>query len=770
MNLLRWSLAVLLVVLGSSDLFAEDSKLNDTQRGEQIYKSLCISCHGPNGVGTKKHNEPLAGDRSVQELTDLITRTMPEDDPKKCVGDDARLVSQYIHEAFYSPIAQARIQPARLELSRLTVRQYQQSLADLMAEFRGSPSLTFSSLGTERGLKGSYYKTRRHNQSDRLLERVDPQIQFDFGQAGPNDQFDAREFSIRWYGTLLAPETAEYEFTIRTQHSTRFWLNNDQEPLIDAYVKSGNEHEHRGSMRLVAGRLYPIRLEFSKANQGVDDTDKSKKRPIAPAGISLEWKLPNRMAEVIPQRFLFTRMVPPGYVVNTHFPPDDRSMGYERGNSVSQDWDQAITNAALEATDFLTKHSDAYGLRHDNPEEHKKKAKAFCHRFAERAFRRPLTDDQKQLFIERHFQEVENVETAWQRSVLLILMSPRFLYRDLNGFNADPYDVASRLSFSLWDSLPDAELLKAAAKNELQTREQLNKQVQRMLNDVRTQSKLREFFQQWLKTDHLPDLAKSRELYPDFSAELAADLRTSLDLFVEQTVWSEASDFRRLLLSAEIPLNGRLAKYYGVDLPAEAPFQAKPLDPEHRAGVLTHPFLLANFAYTETSSPIHRGVFISRSMLGRALKTPPIAVAPLAVDLHPNLTTRERVLLQTKAEACYVCHAMINPLGFSLEHFDAVGKFRTQEKGKPIDAAGKYLTRAGNEVQFKDVRELANFLATSEEAHAAFVEQLFHFMVKQPIRAHATNLSTDLQRRFRERNFNIKQLAADIVVSSALPK
>src|SRR5688572_30235614 len=103
-------------------------------------------------------------------------------------------------------------------------------------------------------------------------------------------------------------------------------------------------------------------------------------------------------------------------------------------------------------------------------------------------------------------------------------------------------------------------------------------------------------------------------------------------------------------------------------------------------GVITHPYLLSAFAYTSTSSPIHRGVFVSRSLLGRTLRPPPEAVAPLAPDLHADLTTRERVLLQTKAQACQTCHGMINPIGFSLENFDAIGRYRVQEKEKPVDA------------------------------------------------------------------------------------
>jgi hypothetical protein len=177
---------------------------------------------------------------------------------------------------------------------------------------------------------------------------------------------------------------------------------------------------------------------------------------------------------------------------------------------------------------------------------------------------------------------------------------------------------------------------------------------------------------------------------------------------------------------------------------------------------------MANFAYTATSSPIHRGVFLARSVLGRALRPPPEAFTPLPAELHPNLTTRQRIMLQTRPEACRTCHGMINPLGFPLEHFDAVGRYREQENGRPIDATGSYQTRDGGPVSFHGVRDLGGFLAQSAETHDAFVEQLFHYLVKQPIRAYGPRTLADLRESFAAGRFNIQKLAVEIMAASAL--
>src|SRR5205823_3966436 len=169
----------------------------------------------------------------------------PEDDPGTCTGADAEKVATYVYDAFYSKIAQARNQPARVELSRLTVRQYRNAVADVVGSFRpASPPWD-----DRRGLRGEYFKSRRMQANQRVFERIDPVVRFDFGVTGPEpaDQFEAYDFSIRWEGSVLAPETGEYEFTVRTEHGARLWVNDAKRPLIDAWAKSGMDVESRAS-------------------------------------------------------------------------------------------------------------------------------------------------------------------------------------------------------------------------------------------------------------------------------------------------------------------------------------------------------------------------------------------------------------------------------------------------------------------------------------------------------------------------------------------
>jgi hypothetical protein len=737
----------------------------ETPTGEQVYRERCASCHGKSGEGSEDYPRSLAGDRSVPQLTRLIAKTMPEDDPGTCVGEEAEKVAAYIYDAFYSKIAQARNKPARIELSRLTVRQYRHAVADLIGSFR-----TPGSWGEQRGLKGEYYKSRRFSSFERLIERIDPEVKFDFGVTGPDpEKFAPDQFSIRWEGSVLAPETGEYEFIVKTEHATRLWVNDtrNNKPLIDAFVKSGNDNEYRASIFLLGGRAYPIRLEFSKAKQGVDDSKKTKNKPKpVKASIALEWKLPHRPAEVIPRQNLSPESSPETFAVQAAFPPDDRSVGYERGTSISKAWEQATTDAAIEVADYVaSRRRDLANIRDDDPDR-EKRLREFGLRFAERAFRRPLTDEQKQLYVERQIGSVHGLETSLKRIALLVLKSPRFLYRELGEL--DSFEVASRLSFGLWDSIPDQALLDAAASGQLTTREQLVRQAERMVGDLRARSKLREFFLQWLRVEQVPDLSKDTGKFPGFDETLASDMRTSLDFFLADVTGSEESDFRQLLLADYLYMNGRLSEFFGADLPPDAPFQKVTWEPSERAGLLSHPYLMATFAYTGTSSPIHRGVFLARSVLGRSLRPPPEAIAPLAPDLHAGLSTRERVVLQTSPKACVACHGMINPLGFGLEHFDAVGRYRGEEKARPVDASGTYETRTGGSLKYNGARELARLLVDSEETHAAFVQQLFHHLVKQPILAYGPGLASELRHSFSQNAFSIRKLAVEILASSAL--
>lgn len=722
------------------------------ETGKEIYSRLCVRCHGEQGEGVKGFvDRPLQGAYALADLVQIVDETMPEDDPEQCVGDDARKVAEYLYETFYRPSAAGTNVQPRVELSRLTVRQYEQSIADLVGTFLGE-----GQWNDERGLKAKYFAHREFDGNKLATERVDNQVSFQFGEGSPDaEKIPAEEFSMQWRGAVLAEDTGDYEFVVTTENGIRLWVNDQDVPAIDAWVVSAGATEHRVTVRLLGGRTYPIRMDYSKS------------KPQKTASIVLQWVPPRKVLEPIPKRCLTPGWSPPCCVVKQPFPPDDSSVGYARGTTVSREWEQAQMVAAAEvAGEVIRNLPRLAGLKEDTTDRGER-IKDFCLRFAERAFRRPLTDEQKQQIVLQYFADQGELESAAKRSVLRVLMSPQFLYPEVESWN-DDYAVAARLALGLWDSLPDRPLLEAAARGELRTKEQVLTQAQRMLANARARAKMRDFLHAWLSISHTDDLPKDRSLYGEFDAALASQLRTSLDLFLDDVVWKDGGDFRRLLLANSWYVNRRIAQYY--ELPGDYgdEFQQVQADPEKFAGILTHPYLMARFSYHKSSSPIHRGVFVIRSMLGRFLKPPPIAVAPTDEGMTPNLTTRQRVAQQTNEATCQTCHGMINALGFTFEHYDAVGKYREMEKEQAIDASGQYQALTGDMVQFSGARALAEFLAGSNETHRCFVQQMFHYLVKQPAASYGPDTLSNLEKSFAESGYQIQSLIGEIMAVCAL--
>jgi hypothetical protein len=387
----------------------------------------------------------------------------------------------------------------------------------------------------------------------------------------------------------------------------------------------------------------------------------------------------------------------------------------------------------------------------------------FSRQFLGRAFRKPLTDAEARNYIQKHFDHVNEPEQALKRVLLAALKSPRFLYTELPG---EP-DVASRLSFVLWDSIPDEELLTASAEGKLRSQQEIAAQAERMLKDPRARAKVNDFFRHWLEMEAAEDVSKDKSTFPDFTETVLSDLRTSLDMFIEDVVWSPKSDYRELLLADYLYLNSRLAKLYGAELPDDSDFQKVKFNSKLRTGVVTHPYLLSVFAYHKSSSPIHRGVFLTRNIVGRALKPPPMAIQFMDDRFDPSLTMREKVSELTRPAACQGCHSVINPLGFSLEGYDAVGRVRTTDNQKPVDASGEYTTSDGKTVRLRGPRDVAEYAARSKEAQMGFIQQLFHHIVKQPAAAYGPDTLEKLRKSFAKTEYNIQQLVIEIVKTSA---
>ncbi|MDP7014608.1 MAG: DUF1588 domain-containing protein [Pirellulaceae bacterium] len=737
-------------------------------RGRVIYQKQCSMCHGDAGQGVvDKHDDPLIGDASIGELAKLITETMPDDAAKKCTGKDAQAVAAYIHHAFYSQAARLRNRPPRIGLARVTGDQLRQSLADLYAHFAGIIWTV-----EERGLKAQYFDGARPRRDKMKIERLDPLLDFDFGDTGPGEGINAKDFFIRWRGGLKVDETGEYEIAIRSSCAFICFFGGNDREFINNRVQSGDKTEFRRTMMLTAGRVYPIQVDFYQ---------RKRKTEQPPARITLLWTPPRGVEQAIPTQHLIAVSAPPTFALQAILPPDDRTYGYERGIAVDRQWDNSTTMAAIEFADAAANELWPQFQRNRRGASNERRAqlRAFLVNLVSAAFRGPLDDATRKRYVDNQVDAEEDDAQAIKRSVLISLKSPRFLYPLLDGNRPASQRAANRLTLTLYDSLPsDKWLLERIDRGELETSAQIRAAAERMVKDYRTRGKTRSLVYEWLNLSKLNDGAKDEQVFPNFDRELVNDLQRSFNAFVDNVVWSETSDYRQLLLADWSFTTQRMSEYYGPDWSAaetgadeqdSAGLQRTAAAPQRRAGVLAHPYLMSGLAYRDSTSPIHRGVFLLRHVLGRTQRPPQEAFTPLNPKLHPDLTTRQRVELQTSPKTCRACHLKINNLGFALEHFDGVGRFRERERNHPILATGRYTSRTDETVEFTGVRELATYLARSEDGHRAFVGRAFQHFVKQPPAAYGPNTLDNLTNGFKQNQFNIRTLLVEIALVAAQP-
>nr|WP_246418142.1 DUF1592 domain-containing protein [Haloferula luteola] len=735
--------------------------------GAAIYAQYCASCHGEEGQGVPDEvDEPLRGDRSLDSLARYIDRRMPEDDPDLLNAEESSKVAEYIYHAFYAVEAGAEERP-RPAFARLTNRQFRESVADLLGSFGQSHSR-----GEGTGLRAVYFDSDGMNKKARkALEREDRQMSFDFGTGAPAEGMKEDQFSIAWEGSLLPPETGWYEFKLITPNGARLYLNGDsqegdgnfrddsgakrQPAFVDAWVSSGSEdREVTARMFLLGGRAYPIRLDYFKY--------------LDPSGrLRLEWTPPHGVSEVLEAPFLSPASATRVAVCSTPFPADDASEGYERGTGVTQAWHDATTAAAVEVANQVVDRLRVLSGVEENDPQRVEKLKEFVATMAARAFRRGLSEDLRQRYVVAPFEGLTSPEAAVKRAVILILKSPRFLYPEIES-SVDDFTVASRLALGMWDSLPDRELREAAEQGRLRSPEPIEAQARRMMEDPRARAKLHAFFQRWLKLDGEGDLQKDPEAFPGFDAQMVSDLRRSLEIFVDTIVWSDASDYRELILSSEIPLNARLAKYYEAPIPEGRGFVEVAFDPAQRAGILTHPYLLARLAHPDSTSPIHRGVFVSRNVLGGLLKPPPEAIAFDNHQFDPRMTMREKVAEMTRSANCMTCHETINPLGFSLENFDAVGRFRTTEGERMIDAESDFPSFGGHTLRLRGPRDVAEHAVASDQARRGFIRQILQYQLKQNPAVYGRGMLDQLDHHFAASGYHIRNLLVTLQSQAAL--
>jgi mono/diheme cytochrome c family protein len=317
-----------------------------------------------------------------------------------------------------------------------------------------------------------------------------------------------------------------------------------------------------------------------------------------------------------------------------------------------------------------------------------------------RAYRRPVNaaDLAQPMEFYRKARAEDGFEAGMEAGLSAVLVSPHFLFRveqdpagiaSRTAYPVSNLELASRLSFFLWSSIPDDELLGVAVRGELTKPRMLERQTRRMLADPRSRSLVENFAGQWLYLRNLESMTRDLRLFPDFDDNLRKSFREETERFFESVLREDRSVLN--LLKADYTfLNERLARHYGIPHVYGSYFRRVATGPEtHRGGLLRQGSVLAVTSYDTRTSPVIRGQWVLANLLGTP-PPPPLPNVPALKDntIAATLSVRERLAEHRSQGACASCHNLMDPVGFALENFDAVGRWRTIEEGRPVDAAG----------------------------------------------------------------------------------
>jgi hypothetical protein len=415
-----------------------------------------------------------------------------------------------------------------------------------------------------------------------------------------------------------------------------------------------------------------------------------------------------------------------------------------------------------------------FASRPAKPEEDDACAKRILSALMRRAYRRPVTDGDLAgpLGLYRKARAEGDFDAGIEMALSAVLVSPQFLFRveaDPAGVPANtPYrigdlELASRLSFFLWSSIPDDELIDVASAGRLHEPAVLERQVRRMLTDARAQALVTNFASQWLHLRNLAAITPDMRLFPDFDDNLRQAFRRETELFVDSILREDRSVLD--LLHADYTfVNERLARHYGIPHIYGSRFRRIALGADsERGGLLRQASILTVTSYATRTSPVLRGKYVLDNILG-VPPPPPLPDVPALIDktVDGNLAVRKRLSEHRTNPTCAACHNLMDPVGLSLEKFDAIGRRRSAEGGQPIDASGSLPDGS----QFQDVQGLEQALLRRPELFVGTVtEKLLTYALGRGIEPYDAPAIRTIVREARPQRFRMSSLILGVVKS-----
>ncbi len=433
----------------------------------------------------------------------------------------------------------------------------------------------------------------------------------------------------------------------------------------------------------------------------------------------------------------------------------------------------AAAEEAIASDDFLARYAPCAAdlLEQDEPAC----AAEFIARFGAQAYRRPLTDDEVAELLE--LQALVRVDGDFRSSLAAVIeaavQTPDFLYRIELGADGESsprrpsdFEMASRLSYMLLGGPPDEQLWAAAEAQQLGSADQVRAQAIRLLDSPRVRDVVRHFFQNYLPIGGLSDVARDTSLFPTFTPSIGTLMQEETLRFLEHQVFEEGGTWDSALTAPYTFVNEQLAAFYGIDGVSGDAFQKVALDTSKRLGLLTQGALLTGTTVTNITNPVRRGGFLLNHVLCSEVPLPPEELLAQVKPPEPysGKTGRERYTAHSAQEACAGCHALLDPPGFALENFDAVGLWRDTEGGETIDASGSIPQLSQ---PFDGPVQLVEQIAASSETYKCFAKHWQQFAYGREVTAADKCASSQLTTAFANSGHDIKQLLVELTQTDA---
>lgn len=402
-------------------------------------------------------------------------------------------------------------------------------------------------------------------------------------------------------------------------------------------------------------------------------------------------------------------------------------------------------------------------------------ASTLIERLARRAYRRPLVDGELDELVA--LQQAMRAEVTFAESIAAtietILQSPDFLYRvewgviDEDGHRRPSgHEMATRLSYFLWGSMPDDDLFAAAESGELLTDDGVLAHATRMLDDPRSRPVVRHFFDNLLPISGLSQLERDETRYPTYTSAIGALMREETQTFLEHEIFEGPGTWPDALTAEYSFMNQALAEYYGIAGVTGEEFQKVQLDTTQRLGLLTHAGMVAGTIHSNETNPVVRGSFIVQKLMCNII---PLPTGDVLAEVKPpdpesGATARERFSQHSEDPVCSSCHMLMDPVGLALENYDPVGLWRDQENGVTIDASGSVPGVPGT---VGGPVELVRKIAESPDTHACFAKNWMNYAYGRTLNGDDDCVSDAIQTGFTESGYDIRELLLAITQSDA---